>query len=394
MHLSSRLRFAAAVLLTPLLTAHAAPGTSTGDPVFRLQLRAPGQDGVFTCRIPALTTSPRGTLLAAFDLRHERTRDLPGNIDVGLMRSSDHGNSWSPVRRILDFDKDVPGTMGNGVGDPCILVDHRAGAIFVAAAWVRGQAFGKVAPIAPELAGQFMLTKSTDDGLTWSDPVNLTAQVKDPTWGNAVCVQGPGQGIQLHDGTLVLPAYYKTYPDGRSGNSYLLWSRDGGATWKRSAPALPGEFRSSEAQVAVLDDRTLLMSIRNHGPRKLRAWCTYAWSDDLATGRWSEPWFVLPDPICQASLIRHPSGVLLFSNPASKTQRLAMTVRASTDRGRTWNAGRVIDPGLSGYSCLTALPDGNVGILYEGGKERYNESLFFARFPLQWILDAPAEPIK
>ncbi len=89
-----------------------------------------------------------------------------------------------------------------------------------------------------------------------------------------------------------------------------------------------------------------------------------------------------------ASLILHPTGPLLFSHPNSNTARIAMTVRASTDGGRTWNVGRLITPNLSGYSCLAVLPDGSIGLLYETGREKYNESLHFARFPFEWVTSA------
>lgn len=364
---------------------------AAGDRVFRTVVRRPGQDGVFTSRIPALATTPKGTLIAAFDLRHANAVDLPGDIDVGMVRSFDQGATWTPVKRVLDFDRNVPGTMGNGVGDPTILVDRVTGTIFISAIWIRGDRSAKGPPVPIEQAGQFLIIKSTDDGATWSEPVNLTAQVQDPAWGVAVALKGPGSGLQLRDGTLVLPTYFKTYPDGRTGHSSFIWSSDHGVTWQRAAPAMPGALRTSEAQIAQLEDGSLLMSIRNHGNRKLRAWARYAWSGDLSRGQWSEPWFVVPDPTCMASLIRHPAGPLLFSNPNSQTTRIAMTVRSSTDGGRTWNAGRLIDPGLSGYSCLTVLADGQIGMLYERGEVKYNESLHFVRFTLEWITSAGGE---
>ena len=389
------LRFAAGLLsagagsLTGDMSAAAAPPAA--EAVFRTVVRHAGQDGVFTSRIPALVTTPKGTLIAAFDLRHANAVDLPGDIDVGMVRSFDHGTTWTPVRRVMDFDKNVAGTMGNGVGDPTLLVDQETGTIFISAIWVRGERFAKGPPIPIEKSGQFLVIKSTDDGATWSEPINITAQVQDPAWGTAVALKGPGSGTQLRDGTLVIPTYFKTYPDGRVGHSAFIWSTDHGVTWQRAAPAMPGTLRTSEAQIAQLEDGSLLMSIRNHGTRKLRAWARYSWSHDLGKGQWGEPWFVVPDPTCMASLIRHPAGPLLFSNPNSQTARIAMTVRASTDGGHTWNAGRLIDPGVSGYSCMTVLADGRIGMLYERGELNYHESLHFVRFPLEWITAASGE---
>jgi sialidase-1 len=89
-----------------------------------------------------------------------------------------------------------------------------------------------------------------------------------------------------------------------------------------------------------------------------------------------------------ASLIRHPKGQLLFANPNSARQRVAMIIRASRDGGRNWNAGRLLDPRPSAYSCMTVLRDGRIGILYETGDAQITETLTFARFPLEWVLEA------
>ena len=56
-------------------------------------------------------TTPRGTLVAVFDLRHRGQGDLPADIDVGMMRSEDRGETWSRPFRILDFDATTPFTL-------------------------------------------------------------------------------------------------------------------------------------------------------------------------------------------------------------------------------------------------------------------------------------------
>lgn len=53
---------------------------------------------------------------------------------------------------------------------------------------------------------QLVLAKSTDDGKTWSAPINITEQVKDPSW--YFLLQGPGRGITMSDGTLVFPTQF------------------------------------------------------------------------------------------------------------------------------------------------------------------------------------------
>ena len=100
-------------------------------------------------------------------------------------------------------------------------------------------------------------------------------------------------------------------------------------------------------------------------------------------------WSALPDPTCQASLVRHPDGTLFFGNPASSQGRLDFTVRASKNDGKTWNAGRLIDPRPSAYSCLAVLKNGDIGVLYETGDKSAAQTLTFARFAPTWITEAP-----
>ena len=355
--------------------------------VFRTTVRKQGDDGVHTYRIPGLATTPKGTLIAVFDIRHKHGGDLPADIDVGAMRSTDDGATWSSMSRLIDFDATVPGSHGNGVGDPAILVDQRTGTIYVVALWSKGaRAWNGSGPgLKPEETGQLVHVKSTDDGLTWSLPINLTTQVKDPAW--RLCFNGPGNGIQLRDGTLVFPAQFKGTDN--VPHSCFIASRDGGDTWKISPAAIPKSPPTSESAIVELDDGSLLLSMRNESRAGVRAWARWNWKGDVLNGEWSEPQMTVPDPTCMASVIRHPHGELIFSNPNNTQRRVALTIRSSTDAGRTWSAGRLLDPNGSMYSCLTVLRDGRIGVLYESVDAA---GLVFARFPLDWVQEGASVP--
>ncbi|MHA3772458.1 sialidase family protein [Verrucomicrobiota bacterium sgz303538] len=373
------LLFVALVLCVPAL-AEQSDDTS----VFRKVIRRQGDEGVHTYRIPGLTTTAKGTLIAVFDIRHKNPGDLPADIDVGAMRSTDNGETWSAMQRVIDYDASEPGSRGNGVGDPAVLADTQTGAVFVAALWSKGPHawHGSGPGMTPDETGQLVIVKSTDDGVTWSKPVSITSQVKLPEW--RLCFNGPGNGIQLRDGTLVFSAQLKGADN--VPHSCFIASADHGETWKISPAAIPDAPPTSESAIAELADGSLLLSMRNESHSGQRAWAQWSWKGALSDGKWSEPWLTVADPTCMASLIRHPHGELLFSNPNNSRQRVAMTIRASSDAGRIWSDGKLLDPRPSSYSCMTVLKDGRIGILYETGDKSSVETLTFARFPLEWVL--------
>ncbi len=357
-------------------------------------LRKGGDDGVTSCRIPGLATTNAGTLIAVYDCRNRSGGDLPGDIDVGMSRSVDGGRTWEPMRRIIDFPREKDRRHGNGVGDPSILVDRRGGTIWVAALWSHGNRGwnGSGPGMTPAQTGQFVLAKSEDDGKTWSDPVNITEQIKDPRW--RLLLQGPGMGITLLDGTLVFPAQFRD-PKGMP-HSTIIYSKNGGKRWQIGTGAKPN---TTEAQVVELRDGALMLNMRDNrrGSRSVyvtrdlgRTWTVHATSRKA-----------LPEPVCMASLIRFGSfddkrrtGPLLFSNPSvSRAPRRRITLKASVDDGVTWPERwhLLLDEGIgAGYSCLTRIDEDTIGILYEGSQAH----LVFQRIKLGEVLDAPAKTRK
>lgn len=87
------------------------------------------------------------------------------------------------------------------------------------------------------------------------------------------------------------------------------------------------------------------------------------------------------EPICQAEMIKY-KNYIVFSNPASKDKRIKMTVRASTDEGRTWPFAKELHAGPAAYSSLAALDNGNIACFYEAGEKHPYETIVFKSFPL------------
>ena len=360
-----------------------------------LVLRESGQDNCDTYRIPGLVTTDEGTLIAVYDIRYNNSKDLQEDIDIGMSRSTDGGHTWEPMRVIMDMGKwgGRPERL-NGIGDPCILYDKNTGALWVAGLWMSGLTpddmlwWSSQTGMSPEETGQFILVKSTDNGLTWSDPINITEQVKNPEW--QLMLQGPGRGITMDNGTLVFPAQFKkdigeTAIDGGqfTSHSTIVYSIDGGETWQTGTGA---KSNTTEAQVVQLADGKLMLNMRDDRNRQVK---------DEKNGRavavtedMGQKWTVhpssnlsLPEPNCMASLIAedilidgNKQKVLFFSNPSDKYSRTKMTIKASLDEGLTWpqEYQQEINEELGfGYSCLTLVGGDKIAILYEGEKELY-----------------------
>ncbi|WP_163324705.1 sialidase family protein [Draconibacterium mangrovi] len=362
-------------------------------------VRAAGQDNCDTYRIPGLITTGKGTLIAVYDNRYNNSKDLQEDIDIGMSRSTDGGQTWEPMKVIMDMGEwgGLPQEL-NGIGDPSVLYDPVNHTIWVAAVWMHGFDKNQMGwwaskpGISPEKTGQFMLVKSTDDGLTWSEPINITEQIKDPAW--QYLLQGPGKGITLTDGTLVFPAQFKAELGEKAidGGPYtphstIIYSKDGGETWSIGTGA---KTNTTEAQVVELSDGSLMLNMRDDRNRKDKSETNgraIAITKDLG-----KTWEIHPssnsalqEPNCMASLIAskqelngETKQVLFFSNPNNTNQRTNMTIKASLDEGMTWPEAYQLElneTGGYGYSCMTMVDENTVGILYEGVKELYFQSI-------------------
>lgn len=368
---------------------------------FRLgvALRTHMDDSVDTYRIPGLTTTNNGTLLAIYDVRRDSPRDLQGNIDVGLSRSADGGNTWEPMRIALDMGEwgGLPQKF-NGVGDANILVDRSNNTVFVAGLWMYGvldkngkwieglteqsdawnhqwKNKGSQPGFGVKQTSQFIMAKSVDDGRTWSEPVNLTKMLKKEAWW--LFAPAPGHGITLEDGTLVMPTQGRDEKGHPFSN--ISWSKDGGTTWHASEPAY---HNTTECMAAQLSDGSIMLNMRhnkNRGDTTASNGRAVSVTRDLGKTWIEHPTSrnALIEPTCMGSLHRHDytengrkKSVLLFSNPDSRTTRNRITIKVSLDDGNTWPEEHwiLLDERKSrGYSCLTSIDENTIGILYEGG---------------------------
>jgi sialidase-1 len=339
----------------------------------QLNLFVKGQDGYHTFRIPSAIVTPRGTVLAFCEGR-KHGHDDSGDIDLVLKRSFDGGATWQPLQVVADEGS-------NTIGNPCPVVDHEAGEIWLPLTRNLGtDSERQIMDGTSSGSREVWITKSTDDGSTWSEPVEITSATKEPDW--TWYATGPGVGIQLGSGRLLVPCDHAVAGSGVR-RSHVIYSDDHGVSWKLGG--VVGDH-TNECQAVELKDGTVLINMRSYHGQNCRAIATsrdggLTWSDVTL-----DP--TLIEPVCQASLIRlisrDDTDQLLFSNPAS-TRRERMTVRVSDDGGKSWPVARLLHAGPSAYSCLTVLPNGTITCLYEQGIEHPYERVVFARFSLEWL---------
>lgn len=352
-----------------------------------IAVRKAWDDSVHSYRIPGITTTDKGTLIAVYDIRYRHSGDLPANIDVGMSRSTDGGRTWEKMKNIIDMGAPHE---NNGVGDPAILFDPIKKQIWVAALWSKGNRSiaGSKPGLSPDTTGQLVLVSSNDDGLTWSQPHSITEQVKNPIWH--LYFNGPGNGIAMKNGTLVFPSQYwdETTKPASVGipHSSIIYSEDHGITWKSGSGA---KSNTTESQVVETTAGTLMLNMRDNRGRFRsiatttdmgKTWVEHATSSSA-----------LPDPVCMAGFIKvnvnvkgKMKEVLFFSNVASQTTRNNTTIKASLDLGESWSEKNqlLLDERTGyGYSVLTKIDDNTLGILYEGERD-----LYFLRVPVSDII--------
>ena len=358
-----------------VLSSAAAGQVAARDPRYT-EVYTSGEKGYNTFRIPSVIATSRGTLLAFAEARREGAGDA-GDIDLVLKRSEDGGVSWSPLQVVGD---NGPNTFGN----PCPVVDRTTGTIWLLTTQNRGTDREKDIIAGTSQAGRSVaMLRSTDDGVTWSAPTDITASVKQADW--TWYATGPGVGIQTRTGRLVIPGNHAVAGTAVH-HSHVVFSDDGGRSWQIGGSADAG---SNESQVVELADGRLMLNMRNHPP-KSENFRMVATSDD--GGRtWSQakPDRALIEPPAQASLLRLTTdgrNRLLFSNPAS-ARRERMTVRMSEDEGATWPVSRVVHEGPAAYSSLVVLPDRSIGLLFERGDRSPYEKITFVRLTLEWLTE-------
>ncbi|CAB1321104.1 unnamed protein product [Coregonus sp. 'balchen'] len=322
-----------------------------------------GAGQVSTYRIPLLSFTPKGSLLAFAEARKKSASDVGAKF-LAMRRSTDRGATWSPTSFIVD-----DGSLADGLNLGSVVVDEETGSVLLIYSLCFHQYQCDPASI--------MLVESMDDGLSWSSPRNLSKHYPPAKGRLVVCGHGTLEG----DGV------------------FCILSDDHGQNWKNGAalksipynqPKQALDFNPDECQPVEMEDGSIVVNVRNQNNYHCRCRMVVRSLDGGETLPVEQLVFdsTLIDPMVAAGALQK-EGVMYFTNPADSTHRINLTLRWSLTNGTSWEKKAVqIWAGPSGYSCMTSLTSGGaedrkfIFVIYEKGHQDYDETISFAKIHL------------
>lgn len=372
---------AALLLAASLLAVSCRERTAPKDWEGPIQLYTAGEDGFHTFRIPAITITKQGTLLAFAEARKNSHKDH-GDIDLVVKRSEDGGRTWGEAITVRNDSV-------NCCSSPTpVVLDN--GRILMLSTWKTNLIPFHYFDI------HWYIQYSDDDGRTWSEPRLISEGLVEDDWIMA-CV-GPGHAIKLengaHKGRLIVSCYHKWEGEGKlwQGRSFFIYSDDDGETWTRGAFSGRG---GNECMSAELANGDIMLNMREFqrwaDTTKLQQRRQVAISTDggeTLSDIVFDP--QLPEPVCEGSILRHKRGHekkdwILYMGPTDEKVRADLKVKLSKDRGQNWKDIYDGPFAKEAYSDMVELPDGSVALLYEAGEETPRDFIAFDILPYRQI---------
>ena len=338
--------------------------------------------GFYTYRIPTIVATQKGTILAFAEARVDNTSDW-AEMSIVMRKSLDNGKTWGPMIKVASNEKETTHNMVVIVPDDSDIIH-----------FLYCLGYKRV-----------FYMESKDDGKSFSKPKEITQIFEEfkPDFKYRVIATGPGHGIQLTNGRLIVPVWMAKRHIHRPSVISVIYSDDRGKTWDRGEVILGDLENPSETTAVQLSDGSVLLNIRNESKINRRAIST---SKD-GISNWTDPVYddALLEPTCFGSIIRltdsDAKDRILFVNPDSiegestdifnLKPRQNLTVKLSYDECKTWPVSKSIELGSSGYADLGVGKDYTIYCLYERDcpieKDFDTAAMTIARFNLEWLTD-------
>lgn len=356
----------------------------------RTTLLRPGDYNSTNYRIPAVITARDGSIVAVTDKRKYNNGDLPEDIDILCNVSKDGGHTWTEPYTI------AYGTgYKQGYGDCALALTNDENGII--AAFVGGPGFWGSTPTNPL---RMYISRSHDNGMTWSEPEDIThfvygAECEDEErkeWLGGFF--GSGNGLLTSTGRIMFVIAMRENNTREVVCNYAVYSDDNGQTWQVSGRASVG---GDEAKVTELVDGRILMSIRRNGYR----WYNISEDGGVTWQETTSEWTDIVAPACNGDLIRYTSvndgydkNRLLHSVPEGSSRK-NVTVYVSYDEGESWQTKKCIVPYNSAYSSLCVLPDNTIGLYVEEAYQNEGDyCTVFYNFSLNWLTDGEDDVVN
>jgi sialidase-1 len=331
------------------------------------------ENGYFTHFVYGLSVTKKGSVLAFAEARIKDGSDH-GAHHIVMKRSTDKGKSFSESKILVESMN------GESWANPTALVEKKSGKIFLFYALNMDNEKSRV-----------FYKESKNDGKSWSDPTEITSMFSSNKRGWTFHLPGPGHGIQLRDGRLIVPVWHRksiSFPsEQRAYGVNFIYSDNRGKSWNLGGETPVGELNESQMVQKENGDLLFIGRTINGSKGSYQAklvskdggisWPGILEYDEQLVGR-----------ACDIGLVRYclKPNIILVSQPASLSKREKLTIRMSEDDGNTWRVSKVLDPGLTTYSDLAVLPDKTVICLYGTGSGP-TKAVSIARFNLNWLVE-------
>lgn len=339
-------------------------------------------------RIPTLTSSKKGTILAFAEGRF--IKDDHGQNDIVLKRSTDGGKTWGELQ-VIHADKELvmvnPSAVALENGRIVLLYET-----FPRHYHARAGRHHKMMPAGFGEHTQKLLARvSDDDGETWSKAIEL--QKTSRAGKNIISSGSPANAIQLkvgkYKGRILVPLFLteRMNHKDRTWRNAVLYSDNNGNSWKLSETVpIKTTEAGNECLISETDEGHILMNSRSqHSHSRLisrstdggKTWTAFEYSTELK----NRP--------CNCGLLKFSYGEnnrTFFTYNNSTKHRRNGFVALSKDDGKTWAIKKQVIPGFFGYSQLTKVDNDTLGMIYEpfeSPREVWN--LYFLNIPIKWI---------
>jgi len=330
-----------------------------------------GEDEKYTHhRIPGMIVTSKGTLIIYNEARHGGSDWAM--MDIFAQRSTDCGDTFGEYIYLAH------GTEKHKTVNNPVMVEDKNGRIHFL--YCEDYAVN---------GGRVLRRYSDDDGITWSEPIDISAGTM-PEYRNVFAL-GPGHGVCTKDGTLVFPLWMvpKKFC-GKTENHWpsvisTLYSRDNGESWQvgEILPTTSEIINPNETSVALLSDGRVYLNIRQVVNHRAMAISENGYSNWVNY----QPDKRLIDPVCFGSCAALDTEgapyTVVFANCETKGGRNHVCVKGSITDTVNWEHRCMIDEPRGGYvevGCDNAR--GWIYVLYEN---RAGETDHMARFNYAWL---------